>query len=79
MSIKGDSGLIQKYREIEDACSMKIMIRHDQIIEVVVADLMSKYKACLKRNDGYADSFEKVLSFYLTPHEMAEMEDLFET
>lgn len=43
MSIKDDNGLIDKYRELEDSMSMSIKIRHDQVCEIVVADLMSKY------------------------------------
>ena len=77
MSIKDeDHGLISKYRELEDATSMSIKIRHDQVCEIVVADLMAKYKACLQRNDEYKEAFAKVLRFYLTEEEFSEMLDI---
>lgn len=76
MSIKDDNGLIDKYRELEDSMSMSIKIRHDQVCEIVVADLMSKYKACSQRNDEYKTAFDKVLHFYLTDDEFNEMLDI---
>jgi hypothetical protein len=78
MSIKDDSGLIAKYRELEDATSMSIKIRHDQVCEIVVADLMAKYKASKKRNDEYKEAFAKVLRFYLTEDEFQEMLGIIE-
>ncbi len=53
MSIKHDVGLIEKYKELEDVGSMKVTIKHDQICDIVVADLIAKYKACKKRNDEF--------------------------
>lgn len=74
MSIKDDIGLIEKYREIEKVGSAKVTILHDQVLEIVVADLIAKYKACKQRNDEYADSFAKVLRFYLDEQEFAEID-----
>ncbi len=74
MSIKDDFGLIEKYSEMQKVGSVTVTILHDQALEIVVADLIAKYKACKKRNDEYADSFKKVLQFYLTHDEMAEIE-----
>ena len=78
MSIKDDLGLIEKYEDLQGAVSMKITIRHDQICEVVIADLMSKYKACLKLDDEYKDAFAKVLRFYLSEDEFKEMLGIIE-
>jgi len=78
MSIKDDSGLIAKYRELEGATSMSIKIRHDQVCEIVVADLMAKYKACSKRDDEYKKAFAKVLCFYLDEDEFSEMLGIIE-
>lgn len=74
MSIKNDIGLIEKYKELEKVGSAKVTILHDQVAEIVVSDLIAKYKACKKRNDEYVGSFAKVLSFYLSEDEMKEME-----
>ena len=74
MSIKDDFGLIEKYSEMQKVGSVTVTILHDQALEIVVADLIAKYKSCKKRNDEYADSFKKVLKFYLTHDEMAEIE-----
>lgn len=74
MSIKDDIGLIEKYRELESVGSAKVTILHDQVLEIVVADLIAKYKACKKRNDEYTYGFAKVLRFYLTEEEFAEVD-----
>jgi len=79
MSIARDLGLIEKYNDISDALTMKIKISHDQVCEVVVADLMAKYKACCNRDDEYKEAFEKVLRFYLSKNEMKEMEEIINT
>lgn len=76
MSIKHDIRLIEKYRELQKSGSAKVTILHEQVIEIVVADLIVKYKACKERDDGYMSSFAKVLRFYLTEDEFAEIEDL---
>jgi len=76
MSIKRDIGLIEKYKEIQDVGSAKVKILQEQVLEIVVADLIVKYKACSKRNDEYADSFAKVLRFYLVEEEFNEIEEL---
>jgi len=74
MSLKDDIGLIEKYRELQDATSMTVKINHNQVCEIVVADLIAKYKACTERNDEYKDAFAKVLRFYLDEEEFAEIE-----
>lgn len=76
MSVKNDAGLIEKYREIQKVGSMKVVILYDQVAEIVVADLIAKYKACKERNDEYVGGFAKVLSFYLDESELAELESI---
>ncbi len=71
---KPDLGLIEKYREIQKVGSAKVTILQDQVLEIVVADLISKYKASKERKDEYAEPFKKVLSFYLTEDELEEIE-----
>ncbi|KJV08061.1 hypothetical protein [Methylocucumis oryzae] len=78
MSIKNDVGLIDKFREFQDVCSMQVKINHDQICEIVVADLMNKYKACAERNDEFKEAFAKVLRFYLDEEEFNEMLGIIE-
>lgn len=79
MSIERDFSLIDKVKEMEDALSMTIKISHDQICEIVVADLIGKYKASVGRNNTkYVDSFATVLRFYLTEDEFSEMIEMFE-
>lgn len=74
MSLKDDLKLLENYRAIQDATSMTIKINHNQICEIVVADLIAKYKACTERNDEYKDAFAKVLRFYVDEEEFAEIE-----
>jgi hypothetical protein len=77
MSIKRDFSLHDKMREIEDAMSMTVKLGHNQVLEVVVADLSVKYKASLKRNDTrYIEAFGTVLRFYLSEDEMEELHEL---
>lgn len=69
-SIERDFSLMEKVRELEDALCMTIKINHGQVLEVTVADLISKYKSCLSRNDTkYIDAFTLVLKYYLTEEE----------
>lgn len=76
MSIDRDIDLIEKYKELSQVGSAKVTISRDQVMEVVVGDLMAKYRACKKRNDEYASSFRHVLQFYLTNDEMLDMESM---
>lgn len=76
MSIKDDKGLMEKYTELMKIGSMKISISRDQVSEIVVAELILKYKAIKKRNDEYTESFAKVLRFYLTEEEFMEIDTI---
>lgn len=76
MTIERDFDLIEKYKELESVGSAKVTISRDQVLEVVVGDLMAKYKACKSRDDEYAGIFLKVLQFYLTDDEIEEMEEM---
>ena len=76
MSIRDDLGLLEKYDDLKKVGSMKVTILHDQVLEIVVADLISKYRACKERDDDYKESFAGVLSFYLTEDEFKEIEAL---
>jgi len=44
MSVKNDICLIEKFRGIQKTGSAKVTILYDQVIEIVVADLIAKYK-----------------------------------
>lgn len=76
MSIGQDLELIEKFKELQSVGSAKVTIFHDQVNELVVADLMAKYKACRIRGDDFESAFRKVLTFYLTEDEMKEMDGL---
>jgi hypothetical protein len=67
--------LIETRKEIEDALSTTIKISHDQVLDIVVMDLVKKYKAALGRGDELGPAFEKVLRFYLTDDELKQMID----
>jgi len=76
MGIQGDINLLRKFNEIQDRLSVNVKIQHDQVTEIVVADLMSKYKHRINKPDEYTDAFKTVLSFYLDKVEMDEMMDI---
>ena len=68
-----DMSLMERVREIEDYLSTTVKISHGQILEVTVADLLGKYKSCVKRNDTkYINAFALVLRYYLTEEEFLE-------
>ena len=64
--------LFEIHKELQDAVSTTIKIDHGQVLDIVVKDLVSKYKACKERGDEYEESFKKVLRFYLTEDELEE-------
>lgn len=64
--------LFEIHKDLQDSLSTTIKIDHGQVLEIVVKDLVSKYKACKERGDEYEDSFKKVLRFYLTADELEE-------
>ena len=76
MSIQNDQALIDKYKEIQDALSMTVKIQHEQVLEIVVADLMAKYKSCLSLNHECKEAFEKVLHYYMGDEDFKEMLEL---
>jgi len=64
-------GLIDTYNKLNQVGSKQVTISHGEVLNIVVDDLITKYKACLKRNDKrYTQSFKTVLSFYLTEEEI---------
>lgn len=48
MSLKDDHLLLQNYRNLQKAGTMEVTIHHDQIVQIVVSDLLNKYKATEK-------------------------------
>ena len=71
-----DLRLLEKYNELQKAGSMKVTILRDQVDEIVVAELISKYKECKNQDNEYKEGFAKVLRFYLTEDELKEFECL---
>lgn len=59
-------------REIDDSLARTIKISREQVLEIVVGDLIEKYKFNI-RNDEWSAAFEKVLRYYLDKDEMAEL------
>jgi len=57
-------------RDIIDSLSTTIKIDHGQIMEIVVADLLGKYKAAINRDDKWVEPFKAILLFYLEQEEL---------
>lgn len=72
-SPEGIHRIFEIHKDLQDSLSTTIKIDHGQVLEIVVKDLVSKFKACKERSDEYEDSFRKVLRFYLTADELEEM------
>lgn len=53
-----------------------ITLPQGQVIELVVGDLIAKYRHNAKRgNQEWASAFEKTLSYYLDEQEMQQLRD----
>jgi len=60
--------LLKISRELDIAMSTSVRINHDQVAEIVVADLLRKYEG--NKNNEWGPIFKKILSFYLDENEM---------
>lgn len=53
---------------------MIIEVNHNQVLNIVVWDLIDKYKFNIKRgNQEWVEGFEKVLRYYLDEDEMSRL------
>lgn len=73
MNYKESELLLKNYREIQDATAVTIKINQDQVVDIVVGDLLGKYKYCKTNNNPKADAFETVLRHYLTADDFAKL------
>lgn len=65
------SRIIEIERSIRDSLSTTLKINHEQVEELVVADLLAKYRAHVERKDiEWADIIKAMLRFYLEHHEL---------
>lgn len=74
MGIRDDKRLLEINREIQESLQRTIKVPHDEIIRIVAADLLAKYKSAVER--GYsseADMIECVLKCYYLTHEEFEL------
>lgn len=64
--------LIDISKELENALSTTVRINHNQVMDIVVADLLAKYKSAKSRGlGGNASMLSGVLlQYYLTPDEL---------
>ena len=73
MTFERDNALLETYTDLIDSLSVKVKVEHGEILRIVVADLLNKYKASVERNDTkYVNAFATVLKFYLTEDEFTE-------
>lgn len=72
MDFEEASKLISISKELQDALSTTITIDHNQVLDIVVADLLAKYKSANDRGlDSEAEMLECVLvKYYLTQDEL---------
>ena len=70
MDHKEAEKLLEITRSIEDALSVNLKISNDQVLDLVVADLLVKYKSTIKRGHHAEESFKEVLLYYLAPSEL---------
>lgn len=74
-SLEETAKLLDTYRGITDSMSVSVKITYDQAIEIIVNDLIKKYRINVKRKDGqhWAEAFKTVLSYYLTESELEKV------
>jgi hypothetical protein len=65
--------LLEICDEMRDHLSTTIKIDHSQVLEIVVGDLVEKYRSNLERKENrWINVFKDVLSYYLTEDELIE-------
>ena len=65
-SLARDMALLGESSKLERSLDITVKISSCEALNVVVNDLMGKYKFCVKRNDQEsADAFKTVLHYYL--------------
>ena len=60
--------LLRISRELDIAMSTSVRINHDQVAELVVADLLRKYEG--NKSNEWGPRFKEILRFYLTDDEL---------
>jgi len=59
-------------RALRSSLAVPVMLDHGEALKLIVADLAAKYHHNAKRGDTeWTPIFEKVLSYYLSPDELA--------
>jgi len=62
--------LLEIHDEMQDALCTTIKISHEQVLDITVKDLISKYKSTIKNKHHCMESFKNVLLYYLEPNEL---------
>lgn len=71
---KGTMNCFQVYDDLNDAISKTVKIGWPEVLRLVIDDLTEKYKSNVEHGETeWADAFLKVLSYYLTEDEIAEV------
>lgn len=61
-------------RALMKTLSVPVLLDHGEVLKLIVADLVAKYKYNVARNDEeWIPIFEKVLHYYLTPEEFKKI------
>jgi len=61
--------LMRIRKDIDESLSTTIKINHEQVLNIVIADLLSKYKHN-KKDEKWEPIFKEVLRFYLSDDEL---------
>ena len=66
MTRERDITLMKTQNELMDALSVNVKISHGEALQVVVNDLIEKYKSCVSRGDAEnTGAFSTVLKYYI--------------
>jgi len=66
--------IMEYARALRSSLAVPVMLDHGEALKLIVADLTAKYHHNAKRGDAeWTPIFEKVLSYYLSPEELAAL------
>lgn len=66
--------IMKTAEDLERTLDVSVKISHGQVLQVVVNDLVAKYKSCVQRkDDDNIKAFERVLHYYLSEEEFIEL------
>lgn len=66
--------IMESARSLYSTLSVPVMLDHSEVLKLIVADLLAKQRFNVERGrEEWAEAFKTVLSYYLSPEELAAL------